>query len=302
MGDGTRAKAGLVGEDAAGDALLHTDEQAADGAAREGRRVERTCKDGLDHRREALNVQNNDAHSQHDVEQCHEGHQPFTDAADALDAAQQHHGDEHRHNDADNEVQSGKRVLTDHIELRQRRVDGCYNGVDLRGVAGSKDSQNTKQRVKHRQKLPVLTQTVFNVVHRAADPFPGRVFLPKVHRQRDLCKFGTHTQQRRTPHPEHSSRTADGNGARYARNVTGAHRARQRRAYRLKRRHRAIRGILFAEHPPDGRFDDIRKFADLQKACPHAEKQPYADDAHHGGDAPHKIIDSLIDRRNRLNH
>ena len=66
------------------------DEQAADGAAREGRRVERTCKDGLDHRREALNVQNNDAHSQHDVEQCHEGHQPFTDAADALDAAQQH--------------------------------------------------------------------------------------------------------------------------------------------------------------------------------------------------------------------
>ena len=73
VGDGTSAKAGLVGEDAAGDALLHTDEQAADGAAREGRRVERTCKDGLDHRREALNVQNNDAHSQHDVEQCHEG-------------------------------------------------------------------------------------------------------------------------------------------------------------------------------------------------------------------------------------
>ena len=123
-----------------------------------------------------------------------------------------------------------------------------------------------------------------------------------MHRQRDLCKFGTHTQQRRTPHPEHSPRTADGNGARYARNVAGAHRARQRCAYRLKRRHRAIRGILFAEHPPDGRFNGVRKFADLQKACPHAEKQPYADDAHHGGDAPHKIIDSLIDRRNRLNH
>ena len=295
MGDGTRAKACLVGEDAAGDALLHTDEQAADGAAREGRRVERTCKDGLDHRRKALNVQNNDAHSQHDVEQCHEGHQPFTDAADALDAAQQHHGDKHRHNDADNEVQSGKRVLTDHIELRQGRVDGGDDGVDLGRVAGAKNRQHAEQRVEHGQELPVLAQTVFDVVHRAADPLAGGAALPKMYSERDLRKFGAHTQQRGAPHPEHCARPADGDSARNARNVARAHRACQRRADGLERRHRTIRGILFAEHTPDGGFDRIREFADLQKARPHTEQQPHADDAHHRRDAPHKVVDRLID-------
>ena len=295
MGDGTSAKAGLVGEDAAGDALLHTDEQAADGAAREGRRVERTCKDGLDHRREALNVQNNDAHSQHDVEQCHEGHQPFTDAADALDAAQQHHGDEHRHNDADNEVQGGKRVLTDHIELRQGRVDGGDDGVDLGRVAGAKNRQHAEQRVEHGQELPVLAQTVFDVVHRAADPLAGGAALPKMYGERDLRKFGAHTQQRRAPHPEHCARPADGDSARNARNVARAHRACQRRADGLERRHCTVRGILFAEHTPDGSFDRIREFADLQKARPHTEQQPHADDAHHRRDAPHKVVDRLID-------
>ena len=44
--------------------------------------------------------------------------------------------------------------LPDKVVLQQRRIDGCYNGVDLRGVAGAEDSQNAEQRVKHRQKLP----------------------------------------------------------------------------------------------------------------------------------------------------
>ena len=233
---------------------------------------------------------------------CHEGHQPFTDAADALDAAQQHHGDEHRHNDADNEVQGGKRVLTDHIELRQGCVDGGDDGVDLGRVAGAKNRQHAEQRVEHGQELPVLAQTVFDVVHRAADPLAGGAALSKMYSERDLRKFGAHTQQRRAPHPEHCARPADGDSARNARNVARAHRARQRRADGLERRHRTVRGILFAEHTPDGGFDRIREFADLQKARPHTEQQPHADDAHHGWNAPDKIVDCLVDSRDRLQH
>ena len=44
----------------------------------------------------------------------------------------------------------------------------------------------------------------------------------------------------------------------------------------------------------------IRKFADLQKACPHAEQQPHANDAHHGRDTPDKVVDCLVDSRNRF--
>ena len=112
-------------------------------------------------------------------------------------------------------------------------------------------------------------QTVFDVVHRAADPLAGGAALPKMYSERDLRKFGAHTQQRRAPHPEHCARPADGDSARNARNVARAHRACQRRADGLERRHRTVRGILFAEHTPDG--------------------------AHHRRDAPHKVVDRLID-------
>ena len=95
VSDGTGAEAGFVGEDAAGDALLHADEQAADGAAGEGSGVEGTGHDGLQHIGQAGQVEPYYAHSQHDVEQRHEGHQLFAHAADALDAAQQHHGHQH---------------------------------------------------------------------------------------------------------------------------------------------------------------------------------------------------------------
>ena len=116
--------------------------------------------------------------------------------------------------------------------------------------------------------------------------------------ERDLRKFGAHTQQRGAPHPEHCARPADGDSARNARNVARAHRACQRCADGLERRHRTVRGILFAEHTPDGGFDRIREFADLQKARPHTEQQPHADDAHHRRYAPHKVVDRLIDACN----
>ena len=62
MGNGAGAKACLIGEDTAGDALLHTDEETSDDAAGEGRRVEGPREDGLDDRRKALDVQDDNAH------------------------------------------------------------------------------------------------------------------------------------------------------------------------------------------------------------------------------------------------
>ena len=319
MGDGAGAKAGFVGEDAAGNALLHADKQAADGAAGEGRRVEGAGKNSFQHQRETWEIQHHNAHRQHDVKQRHKGHEALAYAANALDAAQQHHGDQHGHHDADHKVQCGERTIADNVVLQQGgidgrhnaddQVDGCHsfiahngilvqgginggdNGVDLRGVAGAEHRQHAEQRVQHSQKLPVLAQAVFNIVHRAADPLARGVALTEMDGQRDLGKLGAHAQQ---------CRSADGDGTRHTCNVAGAYGARQRSTYRLERRHSAVRGILFAEHAADSGFDDIRKFADLQKACPHAEQQPHANDAHHGRDTPDKVVDCLVDSRNRF--
>ena len=302
MGNGTGAKAGLVGENAAGHTLLHTDEQAADGAAGERCRVERTRNDGLEHIGQALKVQHHNAHGQHDVEQSHKGHQLFAHAANALDAAQQHHGHQHGHCDANHEVQGRKRTAAHHAVLQQSGIDSGNDGIYLCGIAGAKHGQHAKQGIQHSKKLPMLAQAVFNVVHGAAYPFARLAALTVVHRQRDLGKLGAHAKQGRTPHPEHGTRSANGNRACHTGNVAGAHGAGQRGAHRLKGGHGAIGSVFFVEHASNGGLDGVGKFADLQKARANAQEQAYADDAHHGGHAPDELVDRLIDGRDRLDH
>ena len=157
-------------------------------------------------------------------------------------------------------------VRADHIVLRQRRIDSGYNGIHLRGVSGTKHRQRAEQRIQHRQKLPVPTEAVFNVIHRPADPLAGLAALTKMHRQRNFRKLCAHTEQCGTPHPEYCARAAYRNSARHTGNVARAHCAGQRRAYSLKRRHGTVRSIFFAEHAPCRGAHGIGEFADLQKA------------------------------------
>ena len=208
MGDGAGAKAGLIGKDAAGDALLHADEQAADGAAGEGSGVEGTGHDGLQHIGQAGQVEPYYAHSQHDVEQRHEGHQLFAHAADALDAAQQHHGHQHGHDDARDEVQRAQETAAHHTVFQQGGVHGGHDGVDLGGIAGAEHGQHAEQRVQKCQELPALAQTVLDVIHGAAHPLAGLTALTEMHGQGHLGKLGAHAQQRGAPHPEHGTRAA----------------------------------------------------------------------------------------------
>ena len=45
----------------------------------------------------------------------------------------------------------------------------------------------------------------------------------EVDSQRHLCKFGTHAESGRTPHPEDGSRAADGNRSRHSCDISGSH-------------------------------------------------------------------------------
>ena len=96
--------------------------------------------------------------------------------------------------------------------------------------------------------------------------------------------------------------TADGNSPRHTGNVAGTHGGRQRGTHRLEGGHCTIGSIPLAEHAANRGFDGIGEFADLDKAGAHTEQQPHADDAHHGGNAPDKVVDCLVDSRDRLQH
>ena len=196
MGNRTRAQTRLVGEDAARNALLHTHEQAADDAARERRRVERALEDGLKHARQPFKIQQHHADAQHDVEQRHERHQLFAHAADAFDAAEQHHGHQHRAENADDEVERRHESVADEVKLHKRRVNRRRDGVDLRRVACAEDGQRAEQCVEDGEPLPALAQPVLDVVHRPADPLAGGAAFAVVDGEGDFGVFRAHAQQR----------------------------------------------------------------------------------------------------------
>ena len=121
-----------------------------------------------------------------------------------------------------------------------------------------------------------------------------------MHGQRHLGKLGAHAQQGAHPHPEYRARPPDGDGAGHARDVARAHRGRQRRAHGLEGGHGPVLRGFFLEHAPQRGPDGQREFANLQEAGTQAQVQSHTENAHHGRNAPHEIVDRLVDGRNEV--
>ena len=277
---------------------MHAGEKAPHHAAGDGHGLEGAGDDGAQHRGHAPQIERHHAQRQHHIEQCHEGHQLFRHAPDALDAAQQHQRQNQRDGHADQPPAQRDRVCGKQAVAAQSRIDGGGDGVDLGGVARAEHGKHAEDGIEHRQPIPAPVQAVLDVVHGAAHVVALRVALPEMHRERDLGKLGAHAQQSAHPHPEHRARPADGDGAGHARDVARAHRGRQRRAHGLEGGHGAILRRLFLEHAPQRGADGRGEFANLQKAGAQAQVQPHAEDAYHGRNAPYEVVDRLIDGRN----
>ena len=237
---------------------------------------------------------------QHDIHDRHERNEFGGDIADTLDAADQDQGNDDRQSHADDQVDKLHSICRQYVKAAQSRINGSSDRIDLCGITGTEHSQHTESGEQIRQEVPFFIQSVLNIIHRAAYQISLCIGLAEVYSKCYFGELGAHAEQRRYPHPEYRSGTANGDGTCHTGDVAGAHGARQCGAHRLKGGHGAIGSVLFAEHAPDGGFDGVGEFADLQKARAHAEQQSHTDDAHHGGDAPDKAVDRLIDGRDRF--
>ena len=302
MGDGRGTQTGLIGEDAAGHALLHGGEHGADHAAGDGRRAECAPEDHAEHAGHVFDVDGDHAQAQHHIEQRHEGNQALGHAADALDAAQQHQAHQEGDQDADAQVDGLDSALGSQAEAGERGVDGGDDGVDLGGVAGAEHCQCAQCGEHAAQPHPLLAQTVLDEVHRAAHPVALGVALAVVHGQRDLHQLGAHAQQRGDPHPEHCAGAADGDCARHARDVAGAHGGGKCGAHRLEGGDGALGGLAALEDAADGLAHGRAEPANLDAAGAQREVQAHADDQDHGGYAPDEVVHGLVDVGDEVQH
>ena len=188
------------------------------------------------------------------------------------------------------------------MEAGQHGAHGHGDGVDLGGVADAEAGQRAQQGIGIGQPAPFPAQTVLNIVHGPAYVVAVLVPFPEMHGQCDLGKLGAHAQQRGYPHPEHRAGAADGDRPRHTGDIAGAHRGRQRRTHRLKRGQRALARLIVLENTAKCRLHGRAELAQLHKTGADAQVQAHAHQQDHGGNAPDKVIDRIVDAFNQCQH
>ena len=294
--DGRGAETGLIGEDAAADALgdgeLHGH---AHRAADDGRGVERALEDAGKHAGDRARVGDNDHECADDVDGRHAGDELFGDLTDALDAAEEHERHENGDHNAGDEADDRVKLLGVLMECDRDGVDGGSDGVDLGDVADAERGERAEHGEDDAQPLPLGAETVLDVVHRAAAPVALFVALTVLDREGDLGELGDHAEESGDPHPEHRARAAENDRAGDAGDVARADRGRQCRGDRLHRRDLALARFGLLEDLADGVLPPVADLGELNEADAEAQVNARADQQCQHDGSPYKAVYRTVD-------
>ena len=196
MGYRGAAQTGFVGEDAPGDAETDRSPYRGAGKATRGRSaIERrtdNCLEGPGHLVK-VHGDNNDTH-QH-VGHRHHRYDSASDQGNTLYATE---------NDASyHQHQNQARGLPRHAQIVAQHLG---NRIGLHGIGETKSRHGAEQGEGGRQYPIALTESVADVVHRAAAVAPPIIPLSVLHGQHALRIFGRQTKQGCNPHPKQRTR------------------------------------------------------------------------------------------------
>ena len=205
---------------------------------------------------------------QHDIHDRHERNKFGGDIADTLDAADQDQGNDDRQSHADDQVDKLHSICRQYVKAAQSRINGSSDRIDLCGITGTKHSQHTESGEQIRQEVPFFIQSVLDIIHRAAYQISLCIGLAKVYSKRYLGELGAHAEQRRYPHPEYRTGTANGDSTCHTCHITGTNGSCESGTYRLERCQGSIGGFFFLHHTPQCHLHGVGEFADLKKTRP----------------------------------
>lgn len=291
-----RAEARLVTEDAAGDTLLHCDEDGAYHAARDGARVECRLDDGLDGARNLREVEAQDEQAEENVEDGHERHDVEGNLRDALEPADDDAGGEAR-----TEQARDGRGVRDRVA---GEVDEFAGGDDCRDRRGNAvhlcdgaDAEQARKHAEHREQhgepLEVESETFLDtrldVVEGAAQYLAVGIDLAVLDREQAFGVFCGHAEKGGNFHPEESARAAGTDGGRDTHDVTRADGGRKSRAERREARDFAFAFLFAVEHVSQR----VAEVCHLQNAEAAGEQDAHEQDYGNERDTPHVTVDGI---------
>ena len=295
MGDGGRAQTGLVGEDTAANALGDNGLQRdAHQTAGNGSGIKSALEDSNESSGDSADIDDDNDQSSDDVDDSHDRNQQSGNVSQTLDTTQQDDGHDDGADDGDHPGDDGLLRSGSLNKLRNSGVDGAGNGVDLGHVADTEGCQCAKHGKDRAQPLPVLAQTVLDVVHGAADPVTGLVALTVLDSQRNLSVLGAHTKQSGDPHPENSTGAADGDSARDTGDVTGTDGCCQSGTHGLEGRDSAFLLFGLLECLTQGILHNVDEVGELGEAAANRQVNTCTQDQNHHRNAPDDAIDLTV--------
>ena len=267
MCDGTGTKTCLIGKNTSGNTFFHTHEKASYYTACHRCRIKCPSDDSAENTRNIFPVDDNYTDGKNNIKQCHKRYQLFCNLADPFDSAKQDHCHKNRKDDPHNKVYRRSVVCSDHIVIDQCRINSCCNGINLSCISGSENSKHTESGKQIRQPVPVFLKTILNVIHWSSNQISVGIGFAEMYSECNLGKLRTHSKKCGNPHPEHGTRSSDGNGTCNTCNISGSHGSSQCGTNSLKRCQTSIGSFSFPKHTSDSDPDGIGEFPDLEKIC-----------------------------------
>ena len=202
-GNRRRTQTGLVGEDTAGDTLLHSDQHRTDRTAGHSAGIECTGNN-LHHGGGDLgHIANQQDQSKQNVQHGHERHHNLCHLGDTLQPADddqthadgQHDAGAHQQHVGLN-TENGK-GLAGLIRIKEVGNSGG-NAVDLgKGTDTQQTGAGAEDGKQHSQPLPLGAHAALNVVERAAQCVTILIQLTEADGQIPFGKLGRHTEESR---------------------------------------------------------------------------------------------------------
>ncbi len=210
--DGGGAESGFVGENAAGDA--HFDREGDGGSgetAGDGGGIEGVVEDLAKSVGNLGGVENENRDAAEKVDEDHYRHDAFGEFSDPFDTAKGDDSDEENDGDA---ADAGRDA--------ELGVDGGGDGVGLDHVADSEGGESGEKRVGDGEPFPFRAETFFDVKHDAAGNGAVGGDFAVFHAERGFGEFRGHADESDHPHPEKSTRSAEGDRGADAGDVSDA--------------------------------------------------------------------------------
>jgi len=244
--------------------------------AKAGIKAEGTLPDQQDHAGQGVDVEGDDDAGDDDVAERHEGHHGTGEVGDALDAAED--------DEAEQQCQTGGGDVR--IDIK-RGLQAGADGVGLhprqQHAAGEDGGDGERPGV------PLHTKPLLYVEGRAAAVFAVDLLLVDL-TQGGLHEGGAGAEEGHHPHPEHGTRSAEGDGGGDAGDVAGTDPAGQGHGQRLEGGDARIRALAI-KHQPDHLLDVTQ----LQKAAAQGEVEAYPQTQIDERRAPNHTIDGIDD-------